>query len=155
MRHLNSFRTFENFELNEGNILKRGLNKVGKSLSLGSRITSPETYSLEAYKSLGTKNLKWLINLFKGKNSQYKPNENTLSYLKDICKDLKTIIDKGRGYSISEKNESYRKISNCYNDLTSQLRYPLPKYDPSDKNQYSRILDILNTLYTLSYNDGN
>ena len=146
----------ENQKVDEGNFLKRGLNKVGHTLSFGDRTTDKGAYSWnQQYENLNSKNLKWLINYFNGKNNIYKPGgADSASYLKKIIDDLKLIIDKDS----FPPAKNIGLIKNAYDQLNNARSQPsiyLPPYKEGDKNQYRAVKDVLKNLYDLTYNEAN
>ena len=137
--------------VDEANFLKRGLNSVGKALSIGDRATDANSYSNSSLGKLNSKNIKYVANYIQGKNTSIgvPTRQNITRELKDIATDIKSVLDKGKQNSL---------LKNAYDKLNNIVSHPnsyIPNYVQGEKNQYGFILEALKELYDLTYNEGN
>jgi len=137
--------------VDEANFLKRGLNSVGKALSIGDRATDANSYSNSSLGKLNSKNIKHVANYIQGKNTAVgaPTRENITRELKDIANDIKSILDKGK------QNPSLKNAFDKINNIVSHPSSYIPNFIQGEKNQYGFILELLKELYDLTYNEGN
>jgi len=137
--------------LDEANFLKRGINTVGKALSIGDRATDSDSVFNKSLGKLNSKNIKYVTDYIRGKNTAIgsPTRQNITRELKDIASDIKSILDKGK------KNTLLQNSYDALNNIVSQPNKYIPNFVQGEKNQYEFIIDTLKKLYDLTYNEGN
>jgi hypothetical protein len=137
--------------LDEANFLKRGINTVGKALSIGDRATDSDSVFNKSLGKLNSKNIKYVTDYIRGKNTAIgsPTRQNITRELKDIASDIKSILDKGK------KNTLLQNSYDALNNIVSQPNKYIPNFVQGEKNQYEFIIDTLKKLYDLTYSEGN
>lgn len=137
--------------VDEVNFLKRGINTVGKALSIGDRATDSDSVFNKSLGKLNSKNIKYVTDYIQGKNTAFgsPTRENITRELKEIASDIKSILDKGN------KNTLLQNSYDALNNIVSNPKTYIPNFVQGEKNQYEFIIDTLKKLHDLTYNEGN